>query len=264
MVAVHREGGSDSRPSLASPARGGDRVVLWVDTFNNYFHPEVAEAAVEVLRAAGFDVDLPPDGLCCGRPLYDYGRLDEAKGALAQILNALGSTLDRGIPIVGLEPSCIAVFRDELPNLFPNDERARQLSERSFLLGQLLRREAPNFTPPTLRRRALVHPHCHQRSLIGTQDDAAILAMLGVDYRILDAGCCGMAGAFGFEKEHYAVSMQIGERALLPAVRAASADTLIIADGFSCREQIAQATGRQPLHLAQVIQLALREGESAR
>jgi FAD/FMN-containing dehydrogenase/Fe-S oxidoreductase len=255
-----------SPPSLTLPRQGeGDRssVILWPDTFTNHFHPEIAHAAVEVLEAAGFEVELPPRGLCCGRPLYDYGRLDDAKRALAAILDALGPALEEGLPIVGLEPSCVAVFRDELPSLFPHDERARQLSERSFLLSELLQREAPDFTPPTLRRRALLHPHCHQRSLIGTRDDAAILDKLGLDYRILDAGCCGMAGAFGFEKEHYAVSMQIGERALLPAVREASADTPIIADGFSCREQIAQATGRQPLHMAQVIQLALREGAAA-
>jgi len=255
-------------PSLTLPRKGGGdsgpRVVLWADTFNNHFHPEIAEAAVEVLEAAGFDVELPLRSLCCGRPLYDYGRLEDAKRTLRDILDALEPHLARGMPVVGLEPSCIAVFRDELPNLFPNDERARRLRDQSFLLGEFLHLKAKDFAPPALQRRVLVHPHCHQRSLIGTQDDAAIFKKLGLDFRILDAGCCGMAGAFGFEKEHYEISMQIGERALLPAVRGASEDTLIMADGFSCREQIAQATGRQPLHLAQVIQMALREGGLAR
>ncbi len=268
------KGGGDNRPSSPTvPLTGGGEssadtvadveraqaVVLWPDTFTNYFNPEVAEAAVEVLSAAGFAVELPPRTLCCGRPLYDYGRLDDAKAHLRAILDALQAQLERGLSVVGLEPSCIAVFRDELPNLFPNDERATRLSGRSFLLGEFISQKAPDFHPPTMLAHALVHPHCHQRSLMGTRDDAAILSKLGLDFRILDAGCCGMAGAFGFEQEHYEVSIRIGERALHPSVRAADRETLIVADGFSCREQIVHATGRRPLHLAQVIQMALRQ-----
>jgi Fe-S oxidoreductase len=215
---------------------------------------------VEVLEAAGFAVELPAPGLCCGRPLYDWGRLDDAKRLLREIMEALEPQLARGMKIVGLEPSCVAVFRDELPNLFPDDERARALSKRVVLFSELLQQDAPSFAPPGLQASALVHPHCHQRSLMGTTADAAVLEKLGLGCTVLNAGCCGMAGAFGFEREHYEVSMQVGERALLPAVRGAGKDTLVVADGFSCREQIVHATGRRPLHLAQVLQLALRQG----
>lgn len=246
-------------------APSGERpvVVLWPDTFNNYFHPETARAAVEVLETAGYQVHVPRRVPCCGRPLYDYGRLEAAKGALQQILDELEPQLARGFPVVGLEPSCVAVFRDELRNLFPGETRARRLSEHSFLLSEFLQRVVPNFWPPRLRRRAIVHIHCHQKAIMGTRDDAAILAKLGLDFGILDAGCCGMAGAFGFQREHYDVSMKVGERALFPAVREADEDTLIIADGFSCREQIFHATGRRGLHLAQVTSMAIREAQRA-
>jgi Fe-S oxidoreductase len=242
----------------------GARVVLWPDTFNNHFRPETARAAVEVLEDAGFEVLVPARPLCCGRPLYDYGRLDLAKRMLREILDTLRPHLEADVPVVVLEPSCLAVFRDELPNLMPDDPLAQRLRQGSLLLSEFLEKHAPGCRLPTLARQALVHVHCHQRAVLGASADVAVLARLGIDYRLLDAGCCGMAGAFGFEREHYDVSMQIGERALLPAVRQADDDTLIIADGFSCREQIEQATGRRALHLAEVIQLARQGSDSPR
>jgi len=230
-------------------------------TFNNYFHPEVAEAAVEVLEDAGFAVVLPQHTLCCGRPLYDWGMLDLAKRQLRQILAALRPQIQAGMPVVGLEPSCVAVFRDELANLFPNDEDAKRLKSQTFLLSEFLEREG--YRPPSLRRKAIVHAHCHHKAIMKTTDEEKILDKLGLDYELLDAGCCGMAGSFGFEKgEHYEVSMKAGERVLLPAVRGADKDTLLLTDGFSCQEQIEQSTGRRALHLSQVLQMALRNGDA--
>jgi Fe-S oxidoreductase len=257
-----RERGIPVPSPLAGEGEGGRArhpVILWPDTFTNYFHPEIGKAAVEVLEAAGFEVGLPSRPLCCGRPLYDYGRLDEAKRMLREILDALRPQLRAGAAIVGLEPSCMAVFRDELVDLFPNDEDAQRLSANAFLLGEFLVKRAPDFELPRLERKALVHAHCHQKALVGTSADVALLGRLGLDFQLLDSGCCGMAGAFGFEREHYDVSVRIGERMLLPAVRRAPRDTLVITDGFSCREQIAQGTGRRALHLAEVLQMALRE-----
>jgi FAD/FMN-containing dehydrogenase/Fe-S oxidoreductase len=234
-------------------------VMLWPDTFNNHFHPETAIAAVEVLEAAGYRVLVPERTLCCGRPLYDYGMLDLAKRLLRRILDALRPEIAAGVPLVALEPSCLAVFRDELLNLMPDDEDAQRLSRQSYLLGEFLTQHAPDFEIPRLRRKALLHGHCHQKALAGMSDEEAVLRRLGVEYTAPDAGCCGMAGAFGFEREHYGVSMAVGERVLLPAVRAADGDTLIVVDGFSCREQIAQGTSRRALHLAEVLRMALRE-----
>ncbi len=242
--------------------RSTDRpqVLLWPDTFNNYFHPEVAIAAVEVLEAAGFQVILPAQTLCCGRPLYDYGMLTTAKRLLRQILSALEPQITAGVPLVGLEPSCVAVFRDELLNLFPHDENARRLSKQTFLLSEFLMQKVPDYQPPTLNRRALVQGHCHHKALAGMKTELDLLRRLGLEIEMPEAGCCGMAGSFGFEQEHYEIAMKCGERALLPAVRSAAEDTLIIANGFSCQEQIAQSTHRQPLHLAQALQMALHEG----
>jgi FAD/FMN-containing dehydrogenase/Fe-S oxidoreductase len=240
--------------SLEKPA-----VILWPDTFNNHFHPEVAIAAVEVLEAAGYRVEVPYQALCCGRPLYDYGMLAAAKRLLRKVLDTLQPRIAQGVPVVGLEPSCVAVFRDELVNLFPHDAGARRLSQQTFLLDEFLAKQAEHFEFPRLQRRALVHGHCHHKAIMGMSGEEAVLSKLGLDFTVLDSGCCGMAGAFGFEKDHYDISMKAGERVLLPAVRDAAKNTLIIADGFSCREQIVQATDRRALHLAQVLQMALHE-----
>lgn len=246
------------------PPKNQDRpqVILWPDTFHNYLRPDGAKAAVEVLEAAGYQVTIPEQTLCCGRPLYDHGMLTTAKRLLQQILTALEPQITAGIPLVGLEPSCVAVFRDELLNLFPHDENARRLSKQTFLLSEFLVQKVPDYQPPKLHRKALVQGHCHHKALAGMSTEVEILQRLGLDIEIPEAGCCGMAGSFGFEREHYDISLKCGERALLPAVRGAADDTLIIANGFSCQEQIAQVTRRQPLHLAQVIQMALGQTET--
>jgi FAD/FMN-containing dehydrogenase/Fe-S oxidoreductase len=243
--------------NLRALAPEGTSVLLWPDTFNNYFHPETAKAAVEVLEAAGFHVIVPTANLCCGRPLYDHGMLDRAQSLLLQILDELSPEIEAGIPIVGLEPSCLAVFRDELLNLFPHDERAQALSRQTFLLSEFLETHAPNFPLPLINRKAILHGHCHHKSLMKMTAEESVLRRLGVDFHSPAPGCCGMAGSFGFEQDKYDLSITIGEMELLPAVRQAPADWLIIADGFSCREQIAQGTPRRALHLAEVLHMAL-------
>jgi FAD/FMN-containing dehydrogenase/Fe-S oxidoreductase len=241
---------------------GETPVLLWPDTFNNYFLPDTSKAAVDVLETAGFEVLLPEGNLCCGRPLYDWGMLDRAKSLLLQILDALAPEIEAGIPLVVLEPSCAAVFRDELLGLFPNDQRAQRLAKQTFLLSEFLEKHARHFELPRLPKKALIHGHCHHKSVMKMTDEEAVLRRMGVDYEAPAPGCCGMAGAFGFEADKYEVSMDVGEFELLPAIRRAPPESLIIADGFSCREQIAQGTDRQGLHLAEVIQMALK-GEAA-
>ncbi len=242
---------------------GGRRVLLWPDTFNNFFHPEVAIAAVEALEDSGCHVVLPAGMLCCGRPLYDYGMLTLAKRQLRQILDALRPEIEAGTPLVALEPSCGAVFRDELIELFPDDEDAKRLARATSSLGEFLAREAPDWQAPKLDRRALVHLHCHQKATSDTDCDVEVLDRLGLDHEVLDSGCCGLAGSFGYQAgEPYEVSIKAGEQVLLPAVREASPEALIVTDGFSCRSQIAGATDRRALHLAQVVQMALRDGPS--
>jgi Fe-S oxidoreductase len=233
-------------------------VLLWPDTFNNYFLPDTAKAAVEVLEAAGFNVLVPQAILCCGRPLYDFGMLDRAKSLLLKTLDVLSLEIEAAVPVVVLEPSCAAVFRDELTNLFPEDDRAQRLSRQTFLLSEFLEKEAADFELPQLPAKALVHGHCHHKSIMKMTDEESILGKMGVEWSAPAPGCCGMAGSFGFDKDKYEMSMAIGELELLPAVRQAPADSLIIADGFSCREQIAQGTDRHALHLAEVISMALR------
>ncbi len=235
----------------------GDSVLLWPDTFNNYYKPETSQAALEVLTHAGFNVMVPQKHLCCGRPLYDFGMLDKARQYLQQILETLAPEIDAGLPIVVLEPSCASVFRDELLNLFPEDARAGRLRKQTFLLSEFLQHHAPGYKPPQLSQKLLLHGHCHHKAIMKMTDEETLLRKTGADIKTLDAGCCGMAGPFGFAKEKYAVSQAIGERVLLPAVRAAEPETTIVSDGFSCREQIAQATGRKAIHLAEVLQQAL-------
>jgi Fe-S oxidoreductase len=239
----------------------GQRVILWPDTFNNHFHPETARAAVEVLEAVGCEVVIPDRWLCCGRPLYDYGMLDQAKKMLKDIIDTLQAEIRAGTPIVGLEPSCVAVFRDELTNLFPHDQDAYRLSKQVLTLSEFLDHKLDGFRPPQLHRKAIVHGHCHHKAIMKLDAEEALLQKIGLDFEQPDPGCCGMAGGFGFENgDHYDVSIKVGERNLLPAVRDADKETLIVADGFSCREQIAQTTDRRALHLAQILQMALREG----
>ena len=239
------------------------QVVLWVDTFNNYFHPETCRAALEVLEEAEFTVTCSRRPLCCGRPLYDFGMLERAKNCLSQILSALGPQIDAGLPIVVLEPSCASVFRDELHNLFPTDERATRLRNQTFLLSEFLQNHAPDYLPPSLSRKVILHGHCHHKALMKINDEESLLRKMGVELQSLDSGCCGMAGPFGFQKDKFEISQAIGERVLLPAVRRAASDTLIVADGFSCREQILQGTGRSAMHLAEVLKMALDRQNSS-
>ena len=242
----------------ATAARtGAPQVMLWPDTFNNHFHPETALAAVDVLEAAGFTVNVPTSPVCCGRPLYDSGMLRDAQRYLRRILTRFEPQIDAGMPFVVLEPACAAVFRDEMTNLFPGDEVAKRLAQQTLLLGEFFAQRAPRFAPPRLAQSAILHGHCHQKAIMGMGPDEALLRKLGVHYELLDSGCCGMAGSFGFERDKAAVSVAIGELVLLPAVREAASDCLVIADGYSCREQIAQCTGRKAHHLAEVVRMAL-------
>jgi len=241
----------------------GKKVILWADTFNNYFFPETAQAATEVLENVGCDVHVPESHLCCGRPLYDYGFLDAAKRYLQRILQTLQPEIEAGIPVIVLEPSCASVFRDELHGLFPYDRLANKLHEQTFLFSEFLEKKASEWQLPQLPRKALVQGHCHHKSLLRFDDEKSVLKKLGLDHKVLASGCCGMAGSFGFENDKYGISVEIGKRVLLPEVRHASPETLIVADGFSCREQIAQGSDRHAMHLAEVIRMAQTHGAPA-
>jgi Fe-S oxidoreductase len=184
--------------------------------------------------------------------------LDTAERLFRQTLRSLARPIEQGIPMVGMEPSCLAAFRDELPNLMPTDLNGKRLSEKSFMLSEFLERYARDWQIPQVRRNAIYHGHCHQKAIVGLDDEQAVLGRLGMDHEVLDSGCCGLAGSFGFEAgEKYDVSIAAGERVLLPRVREADRDTLIVADGFSCRTQIEHTTDRKALHLAEVIALGL-------
>ncbi len=237
-----------------------DRVLLWPDTFNNYLESTVLQAAVEVLEDAGYTVEIPPRPLCCGRPLYDWGMLDTAERLWRQTLDVLRPWIRAGVPVVGLEPSCVAAFRDELVNLFPHDDDARRLSDQTLLLSEFLERQ--RYAPPGLDIRATVHGHCHHKAVIGMDAEVAVLKRMGVHHTVLESGCCGMAGAFGFSASNYEVSTRVGERVLLPAVRDLDPDEEVITDGFSCREQITQCTNRRPVHLAELLRRAIHERPS--
>ncbi|MFL6526810.1 MAG: FAD-binding and (Fe-S)-binding domain-containing protein [Chthoniobacterales bacterium] len=251
------------RSRAKSPNESKPPVVLWPDTFNNYFHPNTAKAAVEVLESAGFRVIVPEADMCCGRPLYDYGMLDTAERWLKQLLVRLQPHIRAGTPLVVLEPSCYAVFKDELVNLLPNNQDAQRLKQQTYLLAEFLDEKAPDYEIPKLHRKAFAHVHCHQKALKQTTADEKLLRRIGLDLELPNNGCCGMAGAFGFEADHYDTSMKVAEHELLPHVRNLPKDTLLIADGFSCREQVRQTTDRFPLHIAQVLQMAQRRDNTA-
>lgn len=245
-----------ARREMARP--GGEPVLLWPDTFNDHFHPETLIAATEVLEAAGFRVRIPDSRLCCGRPLYDYGMVPRARRLLRKVLEELRPQIRAGVPLVGLEPSCTATFRDELINLFPDDQDARRLQSQTRSLSELLLERAPGLQL-SLPGRALYHGHCHQKALWGAGSDLELLRSLGLDVETPDTGCCGLAGSFGYEHgDRYEVSVKAGERVLGPAVRAADPEMLVVADGFSCRSQIEHLSARRGLHLAEVLHLALQ------
>jgi Fe-S oxidoreductase len=240
----------------------GQKVLLWADTFNNYFMPETAQAAVEVLEHAGCEVEVLDQHLCCGRPLYDYGFLDMAKSYLRRNLAALAPHALANTPIVVLEPSCCSVFRDEMRNLFPESSEARQVAENTFTLSEFFEKKLPDYQPPKVKRSAIVQGHCHHKAVMRMNDEQSLMKKVELDHRMLESGCCGMAGAFGYEKDKYAVSVACGERSLLPEVRKAPVSTLIVADGFSCKEQIAQETKRHALHLAEVMRIGFEDGKN--
>jgi FAD/FMN-containing dehydrogenase/Fe-S oxidoreductase len=244
------------------PRRGtGPKVLLWADTFNNYFMPETAQSAVEVLEHADCQVEVLDQHLCCGRPLYDYGFLDMAKAYLRRDLTALAPYIATNTPIVMLEPSCCSVFRDELHNLFPESSEARRVGENTFTLSEFLEKKLPDYQPPKVHRSAIVQGHCHHKAVMRMKEEKSLMDKMHLDHRVLESGCCGMAGAFGYEEDKYGVSVACGERVLLPEVRKAALSTIIVADGFSCKEQIAQETNRHALHLAEVLRLGLNDNE---
>ncbi|WP_435830424.1 FAD-binding and (Fe-S)-binding domain-containing protein [Saccharopolyspora shandongensis] len=238
------------------PPRPGeaDAVVLWPDTFTNHFDPEIANAAVDVLEDAGFRVAVPAEPVCCGLTWISTGQLGIAKRVLRRSLRLLRPWLEAGTPIVGLEPSCAAVFRSDSRELLTHDEDARRMREQFVTLAEALRDHAPGWEPPRVGGHAIVQRHCHQYAVLGFDADTELIRRAGIDADILDSGCCGLAGNFGFERGHYEVSMACAERVLLPAVRRAPEDTAVLADGFSCRTQIEQAEPqRHPVHLAELL-----------
>ena len=248
----------------ATKTAGQPKVILWADTFNNYFLPETAQAAVEVLEHFGYEVNVPMQHLCCGRPLYDYGFLDRAKQYLNKVLDAVAPQIAAGTPMVVLEPSCCSVFRDELNGLMPHSQSAHRLMENTFTFSEFLEQKVKNYDAPKLLRKAIVQGHCHHKAIMRMYDEETVMKKMRLDFELLDSGCCGMAGSFGYEADKYDVSIACGERALLPAVRKAGLSALVMADGFSCKEQITQDTPRQALHLAEVMQMALRNSSGPR
>ncbi|MGW7426297.1 FAD-binding and (Fe-S)-binding domain-containing protein [Streptomyces sp. NPDC054813] len=243
------------QPDPADPAT----VVLWPDTFSNHFHPSVAKSAVRVLADADFRVAVPEAPVCCGLTWISTGQLATAKRVLRRTLDVLRPYLDAGTPVIGLEPSCTAVFRSDAPELLPDDEDVRRLARQTRTFAEQLVHHAPDgWRPPALARQATVQTHCHQHAIMKFDADRALMDRARIDADVLDEGCCGLAGNFGFERGHHEMSMKIGESGVLPAVREAAPSSLLLADGFSCRTQIEQgATGRRALHLAEALALGL-------
>jgi Fe-S oxidoreductase len=233
----------------------GEPVVLFDDTFNNHFRPQTARAAQRVLAAAGCAVELPARHVCCGRPYYDFGMLERARAALERTLQVLGPQLERGLKVVVLEPGCLSVFRDELRQLFPRDARAERLASLATSLGEFLR---PIELRIDMEGEVLMHGHCHQKALWGTAADAAVLERAGCTVLAPDTGCCGMAGSFGYRAQFYETSQRIAGLALLPALCAAP-QAKVLANGFSCREQIESLGARPTLHLAELLAQTLDE-----
>ncbi|HEX6452613.1 MAG TPA: FAD-linked oxidase C-terminal domain-containing protein [Trebonia sp.] len=236
----------------APAAQPGKPVMLWADTFTNAFSPEVGQAAVRVLEAAGYSVQITDRTVCCGLTWISTGQLDGARRQLRRTLQALGPALDAGIPIVGLEPSCTAALRHDAARLLPGDPRVAKLQSAVKTLAELLR-STDGWTPPDLSGvTGVAQPHCHQHAVLGWDADAALLRDAGARVKAV-GGCCGLAGNFGVEKGHYDVSVAVAETALLPAVRAAGADATVLADGFSCRTQLDQLSAVHGKHLAEVL-----------
>ncbi|MFJ3334905.1 FAD-binding and (Fe-S)-binding domain-containing protein [Streptomyces sp. NPDC086766] len=250
-----RERGAEE-PDPADPRT----VLLWPDTFSTYFHPSVAISAVRVLEDAGFKVAVPAEPVCCGLTWISTGQLTVARKVLRRTLDVLRPYLEAGTAIIGLEPSCTAVFRSDAPELMPGDQDVRRLAGQLRTFAEQLVHHAPDgWEPPRLTRQATVQTHCHQHAIMKFDADRELMRRAGLEADVLDEGCCGLAGNFGFERGHHDVSMAVAEQGVLPAVRAAAPGSLVLADGFSCRTQIEQGgTGRRALHLAEVLSLGLQ------
>ncbi|GAA5161088.1 FAD-binding and (Fe-S)-binding domain-containing protein [Pseudonocardia eucalypti] len=254
-----------ARPRPTNPGARGT-VLLWPDTFTNHFHPHIGLAAVRVLEDAGWRVELPTRPLCCGLTWISTGQLATAKKVLRRTVAALAPHLRAGGLVVGLEPSCAAVFRSDAPELFPEHQDVRRLASQTHTLAELLADHSPGYRPPDLSRSGrtttttLAQVHCHQHAVLGFDPDQRLLAEAGVQVEPLESGCCGLAGNFGFEPGHERISEDCAERALLPRLRQADpSTTTVLADGFSCRTQIHQLdhTGHQPVHLAELLATGL-------
>jgi len=250
-----KERNSRGRNASSFQKDAAPQVLLWPDTWNNYYHPQTLSAAESVLAQAGFGVEVPHGHICCGRPLYDFGLLEAARSYLANVLHRMAPQIDAGLPFVFLEPSCASVFKDELLELFPNDPRAKRLNGQVWLLADWLAASAPDFVAGSLKgAHILVHGHCHHKAVFGgPTNEVALLRKTGATVEPIQAGCCGMAGPFGFEAEKFEVSKIIAGQELLPAVASAGPTTIVIADGFSCREQIHQLGHVKALHFAEVL-----------
>jgi FAD/FMN-containing dehydrogenase/Fe-S oxidoreductase len=247
-----RDRGGTSNPS-------GPRVVLWPDTFNNHFHTDVGVACVEAIESAGWQVVMPEGHVCCGRPLYDYGFLDLAERYLRHTLDTLRDEIRNGTPVVGMEPSCLAVFKDELSGMFPHDDDAGRLARSAMHFSEFFERF--DVSVPRLERKALVWGHCHHKATGGMDPEHKLLKRMGLDIEPVSGGCCGLAGSWGFEQGHHEISLDCGEQALLPAVRDADRNALVIANGFSCKTQVQQSgADRRALHVAQAIKMAREHG----
>jgi Fe-S oxidoreductase len=243
-----------SAPGPEGPA-APTQVVLWADTWNNYYHPQTLAAAERVLRQAGFQVQTTKGHICCGRALYDFGLLDTARSYLANVLDRVAPEIEAGLPFIFLEPSCASVFKDEALELFPDDLRAQKLSKQVWLLADWLAAKAPDWVDGRLAgAQVLLHGHCHHKAVFGgPKSEIALLRKAGAQVEMIDTTCCGMAGPFGFEADKIEVSKAIANLGLMPAVNAADPMTLIVADGFSCREQIGQLSRREGMHFAEIL-----------
>jgi Fe-S oxidoreductase len=252
----------DQRGGTKNPT--GPKVVLFPDTFNNHLHTDVGVACVEAIEAAGWQVIMPPGHVCCGRPLYDYGFLDAAQRYLLRVLGDLREEIRAGTPVVGMEPSCLAVFKDELTKMLPHDDDAARLSSQAYHFAEFF--DHFGIEVPKTAGKALLWGHCHHRATGGIEPEQRVLEAMGFEVEEVSGGCCGLAGSWGFEDGKYDISMECGEHALLPAVREASPDTAVVANGFSCKTQVADAgVGRRALHVGQIMQMALHgEGRTSK
>ena len=244
---------AQAEPQVLAPPQV---VLLWPDTWNNYYHPQTLAAAETVLTQAGFRVEIPKGHICCGRPLYDFGLLGAARSYLAKVLDRMAPQIDAGLPFIFLEPSCASVFKDELLELFPNDPRAQTPERAGLAAGRLARRQGARTSLAGRLQGAhiLLHGHCHHKAVFGgPANEIALLRQAGATVELIHAGCCGMAGPFGFEADKIEVSKAIANLGLLPAVNSAAPATIIVADGFSCREQIRPVVRREAMHFAEVL-----------